>query len=118
MWPGTLEACRAFSSKLLTRGLDAAVHTYLTRVDAVSQRRMRARLYSVPKDARKGLGVILPAATYNFSEDSGSWAGAGNTASLAKDANSGQPPPPYPEASFLGDKEVVDPVAFILAVAV
>ena len=110
VWPGTLEQCRAFSSNLLTRGLDAAAHVYLTRGDAMAQRRMRARLYSVPKDARTGLGVILPAATYNFSEDAGTWQGAASTESLAAAASGGQDPPPFPLASFLGD--IDDPVAF------
>ena len=108
--PGTVEQCRSFSSGLLTRGLAPATLIYMKRLDALAQRRMRARLYNVPPGApRRGLGVLLPADSYNFSADVGTWGGAASTALLK--AAEIEPPPPYPPATslFPGD---IDPATF------
>ena len=43
---------------------------------------------------RSGLGVLLPADSYNVSEDEGSWIGVGSTESLAEAV--ADPPPPFP----------------------
>jgi hypothetical protein len=108
--PGTVEQCRAFSAGLLTRGLAPAALTYMNRVDLMAQRRMRARLFNVPPGApRLGLGVLLPADSYNFTADQGTWIGAASTETLA--AAVIEDPPPYPPGTslFPGD---VDPATF------
>ena len=110
MRPGTVEQCRSFSSGLLTRGLAPAALTYMNRLDSMAQRRMRARLYNVPPGSpRRGLGVLLPADSYNYSADEGSWVGAANTETL--NAAVIEDPPPFPPASslFPGD---IDPATF------
>jgi hypothetical protein len=101
VFPGTLAQCQTFSSGLMTRGLAAASDEYANRADVLMSKRMRTRLYFDPSRT-SGAGVLLPIATYNYSEDEGEWGGAANTESLQAEEGQ-QGVPPFPLAAYIGD---------------
>ena len=89
--------CSAFSARALMTGLRPFVLEFLNRVNIMSDRRMRARLFSDP--ALRGQGIVYPVATYNYSVDEAETFVAANTENIGQL----QAPAPLPLTSYDGD---------------
>lgn len=97
--PGTREQCESFDrGSLKLGGMASFVLKYVNEVDKFSDARLRARLFV---GERLGNGILLPAATYNYSQDVGEAFTAGNTDTIGDADLEG--PPPHPLASYVGD---------------
>ena len=92
----TAEDCAKFFNGVNAGGILVAARYYLDRVLVLEDRRLRARLFDVPKAERAGAGILIPLAAYNYTPD------------FAHAMKKGLPgdylaPPPYPSAAFAGD---------------
>ena len=91
------EDCAKFFNGINGGGIMVAMRYYLDRVLVLEDRRLRARLFDVPKAERAGEGILLPLDSYNYTADQTSQfqiAGFG----VAIEAL-----PPFPSAAYLGD---------------
>ena len=92
----TAEDCAKFFNGINAGGILVAARYYLDRVLVLEDRRLRARLFDVPKAERAGAGILLPLASYNYTPD---------FAYAQKKGPAGDylVPPPFPSATFAGD---------------
>jgi hypothetical protein len=88
--------CAKFFNGVNAGGILVAMRYYLDRVLVLEDRRLRARLFDVPKAERAGAGILLPLASYNYTPDI-------ENALKKGPAGDYKALPPYPAAAFVGD---------------